>query len=223
MQRDSRMLPRSSSGAEAVKASSVLHPSMIQYTIQLSFIPCELADPICTVLHTELLRCCLPIMPEADCPGLSPYPAGGVNTDVDCQVLRRVDHLWYPTCGPQTPIMSVYGRRCLQPGCRGSVEFEVCTLRPVMHYPILIDTYSILSCNYHRSTHLRKRKLWSMAHLLSWPGHDAANVHPNVFTCLLSPKLHVDLVPQIIHFMSKTGLQKTRKRRRYLSVAPGSA
>ncbi|KAF8624027.1 hypothetical protein AX17_007233 [Amanita inopinata Kibby_2008] len=29
-----------------------------------------------------------------------------------------------PTCGNRTRIMSVYGRRCLQPGCRGSVKFE---------------------------------------------------------------------------------------------------
>lgn len=30
-----------------------------------------------------------------------------------------------PTCGHRTRMMSVYGRRCLRTGCRGSVAFEV--------------------------------------------------------------------------------------------------
>lgn len=30
-----------------------------------------------------------------------------------------------PTCGKRTRMMSVYGRRCLQKGCRGTVAFEV--------------------------------------------------------------------------------------------------
>jgi len=29
-----------------------------------------------------------------------------------------------PTCGNRTRMMSVYGRRCLRPGCRGTVAFE---------------------------------------------------------------------------------------------------
>ena len=29
------------------------------------------------------------------------------------------------TCGNRTRMMGVYGRRCLRPGCRGSVAFEV--------------------------------------------------------------------------------------------------
>ena len=29
------------------------------------------------------------------------------------------------TCGDRTRMMGVYGRRCLRPGCRGSVTFEV--------------------------------------------------------------------------------------------------
>ena len=70
---------------------------------QLSFIWCELADPIWTVLHTEPPRCCLPIMPETYCPGFSPYSAGGANSDVDRQVLRRVDHLWWSNMWPSDP------------------------------------------------------------------------------------------------------------------------
>ncbi|KAF8703965.1 hypothetical protein AX14_014078 [Amanita brunnescens Koide BX004] len=34
-----------------------------------------------------------------------------------------------PTCGHRTRIMSVYGRRCLQLGCRGSVQFEYTELQ----------------------------------------------------------------------------------------------
>ena len=30
-----------------------------------------------------------------------------------------------PTCGNRTRAMGVYGRRCLRPGCRGKVAFEV--------------------------------------------------------------------------------------------------
>lgn len=30
-----------------------------------------------------------------------------------------------PTCGHRTRMMGVYGRRCLRPGCQGTVAFEV--------------------------------------------------------------------------------------------------
>ena len=30
-----------------------------------------------------------------------------------------------PTCRNRAKMMGVYGRRCLRPGCRGSVTFEV--------------------------------------------------------------------------------------------------
>lgn len=33
-----------------------------------------------------------------------------------------------PTCGYRTRMMSVYGRRCLRPGCRGRVAFEVSSM-----------------------------------------------------------------------------------------------
>jgi hypothetical protein len=54
-------------------------------------------------------------MPEAYCPGLSPYSAGGANTDVDYEGWTICDD---PTCGHRTRIMSVYSRRCLQPVSR---------------------------------------------------------------------------------------------------------
>lgn len=55
-----------------------------------------------------------------------------VQTQLEVQIrthIARYYESWTvcddPTCGNRTRMMGVYGRRCLRPGCRGAVSFEV--------------------------------------------------------------------------------------------------
>ena len=97
---------------------------------------------------TRFEQSCILSPQGAACPScLKPIALGSLLIQLEVQIrtwIAKYYEGWTicddPTCGHRTRMMSVYGRRCLQPGCRGSVEFEVRTLKPVMLYPILIDT-----------------------------------------------------------------------------------
>lgn len=59
--------------------------------------------------------------------------AGSLQMQLETQIREHIGKYYEgwavcddPTCGHRTRMMGVYGRRCLRPGCRGAVSFEVC-------------------------------------------------------------------------------------------------
>ena len=71
------------------------------------------------------------------CPAcLKLIKGGGLQAQLEVQIREHISKYYEgwticddQTCGYRTRMMSVYGRRCLRPGCRGKVSFEVrCSL-----------------------------------------------------------------------------------------------
>jgi DNA polymerase alpha subunit A len=83
------------------------------------------------------------------CPSCqAPMTTASLQTQLEVQIrslISRYYEMWTvcddPTCGNRTRTMSVYGRRCIKQGCRGSVNFEVSympTLVSFLLLPILV-------------------------------------------------------------------------------------
>ncbi|KAG5643370.1 hypothetical protein DXG03_001018 [Asterophora parasitica] len=60
-----------------------------------------------------------------------------------------------PTCGHRTRMMGVYGRRCLRPGCRGTVSFEYTDAQlytQLRYFSSLFDGERVIKASKGRST-----------------------------------------------------------------------
>ena len=79
-------------------------------------------------MQTSILQATGPI-----CPGCqAPLSSACMQVQLESQIRERISKYYEgwtvcddPTCRNRTRMMSVYGRRCLKPGCKGAIAFEV--------------------------------------------------------------------------------------------------